>query len=418
MRYSQFFPKSRKQEFKDDLSVNAKLLTKAGYVDQLMAGSYTLLPLGFRVIENIKKVIREELNKTGAQEMLMPLLHPKDIWDQTGRWSDPDVRQIMYQFKDIHEKEYGLSFTHEEIVLDLVRKLTESYKDFPVKVYHFSTKFRNELRAKSGILRGREFLMKDLYSAHDSTEDLDKYYDQIKEVYVRIFERLGLKVIVVEAGGGVFTKNVTHEFQVISDAGEDEIIYCPGGDFAENAEIAKVAEGKECDLGHGPLQKVKTIEVGNIFKFGQDYSKKMNITFTDKTGAKQYPYFASYGIGLTRLLGALAEVYHDERGLRWPRSVTPYDVYFITINKQQSTNNKFAEEVYKKLQEMGIEVLFDDREVSAGEKFANADLLGLPYRLVISEKSGDKIEFKKRNSEETHLLSLDELIARMEEKES
>ena len=203
MRYSNFFPKARKAEFKDDLSVNAKLLTKAGYIDQLMAGSYTLLPLGFRVVEKIKNIIRKELNATGAQELLMPLLHPKEIWDQTGRWSDPDVKQIMYQFKDIHEREYGLSFTHEEIVLDLLRKLTNSYRDFPVKVYHFSTKFRNELRAKSGILRGREFLMKDLYSAHDSAEDLDKYYDEIKEVYVRIFERLGLKVVLPDPMSGI-----------------------------------------------------------------------------------------------------------------------------------------------------------------------------------------------------------------------
>lgn len=413
MKYSTFFPKSRKIEFKDDLSVNAKLLTKAGYIDQLMAGSYTLLPLGFKVVENIKNIIREELDATGAQELLMPLLHPKDIWDQTGRWSDPDVKQIMYQFKDIHEKEYGLSFTHEEVVLDLLRKQTQSYKDFPVKVYQFSTKFRNELRAKSGILRGREFLMKDLYSAHATLEDLEKYYNEIKEAYVRIFEKLGLKVIVTEASGGVFTDKITHEFQVISDAGEDEIIYCEGGDFAQNVEISKVEAGKECDLGHGPLKKVKTIEVGNIFNFGQDYSKKMNVTFVDRTGAEQYPYFASYGIGPTRVMGTLVEIFHDDRGIIWPKSVTPFQVYLISLGK-----NEEAERIEESLEEEGIEVLYDDRDASAGEKFANADLLGLPYRLVISEKSGDKIEFKKRNSEETQLLSLDELIARMEEKES
>ena len=410
MKYSTFFPKSRKGEFKEDLSVNAILLSKAGYIDQLMAGSYTLLPLGLRVVKKIEEIIREEINKTGAQELLMPLLHPKSIWNETGRWEA--AAEVMYQFEK-DGKEYALSFTHEEIVLGLVRKHSQTYKDFPIKVYHFSTKFRDELRVKSGILRGREFLMKDLYSLHETKEDFEKYYNEIKESYVRIFEKLGLKVIVTETGGGVFTKNTTHEFQVLSDVGEDEIIYCPGGDFSQNVEIAKVKEGKECDLGHGPLKKAKAIEVGNIFGFGQEYSKKMNVTFVDKTGKEQYPYFGSYGIGLTRVMGTLAEVYNDEHGLIWPKSVAPFQVYLISLGK-----NDEAERVQNKLEVAGVEVLYDDRDVSAGEKFANADLLGFPYRLVISEKSAGKIEFKERVSSETKLLSLDELIARMGEKES
>ena len=418
MKYSELFPKSRKIEFKDDLSINAKLLTKAGFIDQLMAGSYTLLPLGFRIVEKIKNIIREELNKTGAQELSMPLLHPKEIWDQTGRWSDPDVKKIMYQFKDIHDKEYGLSFTHEEIVLDLLRKLTQSYKDFPVKVYQFSTKFRNEPRAKSGILRGREFLMKDLYSAHVSKEDFDKYYNEVKEAYIKIFKRIGLTVIVTEAGGGVFTKNITHEFQVLSDIGEDEIIYCTGGDFAQNAEIAKVSEGKECDLGHGPLKRVKTIEVGNIFSFGQDYSKKMNVTFVDKNGDRQYPYFGSYGIGPTRTMGTVVEVYHDEKGLRWPKSVAPYEVHLVHIEDPGTEGT--VKSLYDKLRKAGIEVLWDDREdVSAGEKLNVADLIGIPVRLVVSAKTGGKVEWKKRSGKETELLNAQEVISRTaEEKES
>src|SRR3990167_10996603 len=205
MRYSTFFPKARKQEFKEDLSTNAILLTKGGFIDQLMAGSYTLLPLGFRVVENIKNIIREELNAEGAQELLMPLLHPREIWDQTGRWSDPEVQKIMYQFKDVHRREYGLSFTHEEIVMNLLSKFVKSYKDLPVAVYHFSTKFRNEPRAKSGILRTREFFMKDLYSAHVAEEDMYKYYNLVKDVYQKIFKRIGLETKIVEASGGVFT---------------------------------------------------------------------------------------------------------------------------------------------------------------------------------------------------------------------
>ncbi|MBI2026038.1 MAG: hypothetical protein HYT06_01510 [Candidatus Levybacteria bacterium] len=408
MRYSLLFPKILKDSPSEAVAINHKLLVRAGYIDQLMAGSFTLLPLGFRVVEKIKNIIRDELNKTGAQELLMPLLHPKDIWDQTGRWSDPDVKQIMYQFKDIHNKEYGLSFTHEEIVLDLLRKHTQSYKDFPVKIYHFSTKFRNELRVKSGILRTREFLMKDLYSAHESAEDLEKYYNEVKDTYVKIFARLGLKVIVTEAGGGVFTKNVTHEFQVIHATGEDEIIYCPGGDFAQNVEIATVKEGKECVLGHGPLKKVKTIEVGNIFNFGQDMSKKMNITFTDRQGKQQYPYFASYGIGPTRILGTLAEIYNDENGLIFPKQVCPFDVHLISLNK-----NDQAGKIEDELEKNGFEVFYDDRDISAGEKFATADLIGIPVRLVVSKKTGDKIEYKQRDKKETELLILEEILERL-----
>lgn len=427
MRYSQLFPKSRKIEFKDDLSVNAKLLTKAGYIDQLMAGSHTLLPLGFRVVEKIKNIIREELDATGAQELLMPLLHPKDIWDQTGRWSDPDVKQIMYQFKDIHEKEFGLSFTHEEIVMNLLGKFVQSYKDLPVKVYHFSTKFRNEPRAKSGILRGREFMMKDLYSAHVSEEDMYKYYDLVKEVYVRIFKRMGLDVKVVEASGGVFTDKNSHEFQVLADVGEDTIYYCDECDFAKNKEIFDGKVDEICpNCKKGKIIEAKSIEVGNTFPLGTKYSQSQKVLFTDKTGASQNIWFASYGIGPTRIMGTLAEVYHDERGLIWPKSVTPYEAYLIGIQnskvKTQNYNSKvknLTEEAYERLEKAGVGILFDDRDVSPGEKFANADLLGLPYRLVISEKSGDKIELKKRDSQETELLSLEEVISKIGvEKES
>src|SRR3989338_64853 len=266
MKYSELFPKTKKGELQEELSVNAKLLVRAGFIDQLMAGSWTLLPLGFRVVEKIKKIIREELNKIGAQELLMPLLHPREIWDQTGRWSDPEVQKIMYQFKDIHEKEYGLSFTHEEIVMNLLSKFVQSYKDLPVKVYHFSTKFRNEPRAKSGILRAREFMMKDLYSAHVAEKDMYEYYNKVKDAYIRIFERLGLKVKVVEASGGVFTDKNSHEFQVLSDVGEDTIYYCGECDFAQNKEIFQGSAGDTCPkCKKGKIIEAKSIEVGNIF---------------------------------------------------------------------------------------------------------------------------------------------------------
>lgn len=414
MRYSVLFPKSRKIEFKEDLSVNAKLLTKAGFIDQLMAGSYTLLPLGFRVIQKINGIIREELNKTGAIELSMPLLHPKEIWNETGRWDS--AKDIMYQFEK-DDKEYGLSFTHEEVVLDLARKMTQTYRDYPIKIYQFSTKFRNEPRAKSGILRGREFLMKDLYSLHTSEEDLEKYYWEVAEAYLRIFKRMGLDAQITEAAGGVFVEGNTHEFQVPAEVGEDTIYFSKKWKYPKNKEIMTDEDFKEPDL-----REVSSIEVGNIFPLGiEKYAKKMNVTFTDKDGSKQFPWFASYGIGPTRVMGTLAEVYHDDRGLMWPKSVAPYEACLITINNSQLTIDKLGQQAYERLEKAGIEVLYDDRDVSAGEKFASADLLGLPYRLVMSEKTrsassgqvGDKIELKKRDSQETELLSLEEVISKI-----
>ncbi|MDZ4228006.1 MAG: aminoacyl--tRNA ligase-related protein [Candidatus Levybacteria bacterium] len=417
MRYSKLFGKTIKDAPKDEVAVNAKLLLRGGFIDKLMAGSYTLLHLGRRVEQKIEKIIREEMNATGAQEILMPLLHPKDIWNETGRWDS--AKEVMYQFKK-NDKEYALSFTHEEIVMDLLRKHISSYKDLPSKIYHFSTKFRDEKRAKSGILRGREFLMKDLYSAHVSEKDMMKYYDEIKKAYGKAFRRMGLDAILTEASGGVFTKNFTHEFQVIVGSGEDEIIYCTKGDFSANAEISSVKEGAACNSGHGPLKKAKAIEVGNIFPLGTYYSEKMGVNFTDKDGKKQPVWLASYGIGLTRAVGAIVEVHHDEKGIIWPKEVAPYDAHLIMINDEGLMIKEKADKIYEELQKAGVEVLYDDREdVSAGAKFADADLIGIPVRLVISKRThsassgqaGNKIEFKERKSEKSELLEL-EVVAK------
>lgn len=399
MRYSQLFAKSSKGSPKDDLSVNAKLLTKGGFVDQLMSGSYTLLPLGFRVLKKIEAIIREEINKTGAQEILMPLLHPKSIWNETGRWDS--AKEVMYQLKK-GDHEYALSFTHEEIALDLARKHSQTYRDYPIKFYHFSTKFRDELRAKSGILRGREFIMKDLYSLHADEEDFKKYYEEIKKVYLKIFERFGLKAIITEAGGGVFTKNITHEFQVLSETGEDEIVLSSDGKTAKNIELFN---------DKSKLKTVKSIEIGNIFGFGQEYCKKMNVTFTDKDGKSKYPHLGSYGIGLTRNMGAIVEIHHDDKGIIWPESVAPFDVHLVHI--EDPGTEAQVKKVYSELKKAGIDVLWDDREnVSAGEKFATADLIGIPVRLVVSKKTGAKVEWKERTDPKSELLSLAEAIKR------
>ena len=412
MRYSKLFPKTRKKAPKHAESVNHKLLTRAGFIDQLMAGSWTLLPLGWRVVAKINEIIREEMNAIGGQEMLMPLLHPKTIWNETGRWDK--AAEIMYKLKDQRKREYVLSFTHEEIVMDLLRKFVNSYQDLPVAVYHFSTKFRNEIRARSGILRGREFMMKDLYSAHVSKKDLMDYYGTVKEAYKKIFERIGFDFRITESAGGVFTDKNTHEFQVLSKGGEDTIYYCDDCGWGENEEIYKKGSAKTCpDCKKGEVKKAKSIEVGNIFPLGTWYAEKMGVKYSDKNGKKQLVWFGSYGIGSTRVMGAAVEVSHDHKGIIWPEAIAPYQAHLVGVGSKESGVGGKAKEVYQKLMGAGVEVLWDDREESAGVKFADADLIGIPVRLVVSKKTKDKVEWKRRASEKTELLSVDEVIKRL-----
>jgi len=416
MRQSQLFPKTRKEAPKDAESVNHKLLVRGGFIDQLMAGSWTLLPLGWRVVTKINQIIREEMNNVGGQEMLMPLLHPKSIWGETGRWGSSEenplgAKEIMYQFQDSRGKEYALSFTHEEIVMDLLRKNITSYADLPVYVYHFSTKFRNEPRAKSGILRGREFMMKDAYSAHTSEKDLMDYYEKMKIAYAKIFKRLGFKIRITEASGGVFTTNHTHEFQVVALTGEDTIYICDKCEWGLNQEIFKGKEGDSCpSCKKGKIQKAKSIEVGNIFPLGTWYAERMRVYYTDKDGKKKPVWFGSYGIGPTRVMGTLVEVSHDEKGIIWNKTISPFDVHLVEL-KTENLKLK-TEEIYNKLRGAGIDVLWDDREVPAGEKFADSDLMGIPVRLVVSAKTKDKIEWKERISNKVEILSLEEVVKR------
>ncbi|MDP2671145.1 MAG: aminoacyl--tRNA ligase-related protein [bacterium] len=400
MRFSDSFIKTLREAPKDETSANAQLLIKGGFIDKLMAGSYTLLPLGRRVEQKIEEIVREEMNATGAQEILMPLLHPKEIWNETGRWDT--AAEVMYQFKK-DEKEYALSFTHEEIVMDVIRKHIGSYKDLPANLYQFSTKFRSEKRPKSGILRGREFLMKDLYSAHINEEDMWKYYWQVADTYLKVFKRMNLDAIITEAGGGVFTDRLTHEFQVKSEVGEDTIYMADGWKYAKNEEIMTDEDRKAKGL-----KSIKSIEVGNIFPYGTDkYSDSMKVLYTDKNGDKKPVWFGAYGIGITRLIGVLVEVFHDEHGIIWPESVAPAQIHLIKIG-----DNKEADEIYDKLIKSGKEVLYDDRDVSAGVKLSDADLIGLPQRWVVSEKTlkEDSVEVKKRSEEKVTLKKISELV--------
>ncbi len=420
MQQSKLFPKTKKQSPKGAESVNHQLLVRGGFMDQLMAGSWTLLPLGWRVVTKINQIIREEMNAIGGQEVLMPLLHPKEIWNETGRWDS--ASEVMYKLSDTRQKEFALSFTHEEIFLDLVRKHMDSFRDLPIALYHFSTKFRNEARARSGILRGREFMMKDLYNIHSSEEEFWKFYNAVKKAYGKVFRRIGFDYKITEAGGGVFTDNYTHEFQVPAKGGEDLIYYCSKCEWAVNKEVfdpkevKKVVDNKAkevCPKCGARVVKSKSIEVGNIFPFGTYYSEKMNVTFVDKNGKKQYPYFGSYGIGSTRVMGAWVEVSYDERGIIWPEVIAPFDVHLLELKTKNLKLN--TEKIYQDLSETGIGVLWDDREIGAGQKFADSDLIGIPVRLVVSEKAGDKVEWKSRTSDKTELLSVGQLLTRLKD---
>lgn len=407
MLQSKLFPKTRKQAPKEAESANHQLLVQGGFIDQLMAGSWTLLPLGWRVVTKINQIIREEMNAVGGQEMLMPLLHPRKVWDQTGRWDK--AKEVMYQFKDTRGKEFALSFTHEEVVMDLLRKNITSHKDLPTYVYHFSTKFRNEARPRSGILRGREFMMKDLYSAHTTEKDMWNYYEKVKTAYSKIFERMGFDFRVTDAPGGVFTDGNTHEFQVLAEGGEDTIYFCDKCNWGTNKELLGDKIGKKCPrCKKGKIVESKAIEVGNIFPLGTWYAERMKVYYTDDKGKKKPVWFASYGIGSTRVMGALVEVSHDDKGIIWYPQVAPFDVHLVDINQKEK-----AKKIYKKLLKEKIDVLWDDRDVAAGEKFADADLIGIPVRMVISANTGDKVEWKKRESDKVEKITLDQAIKKI-----
>ena len=410
MRVSQLFSKTVRQDPRDEESVNARLLIRAGFIRKEVAGVYNFLPLGLRVINKISQIVREEMDAAGGQEALLSSLQNKSNWEKTGRWKSFDVLfKVQSQFKS----EYALGPTHEEVLVPIASEFVKSYRDLPFSIFQIQNKFRDEPRAKAGLLRGREFLMKDLYSFHADEKDMLIYYEKMKSVYKKTFERMGLNSILTDAAGGTFSKT-SHEFQVVCESGEDEIIYCPGGDFSANVEVSPVKEGKQCDLGHGPLKKVKTIEVGNIFPLHDKYSKALGLKFRDKDDKEKFVQMSCYGLGLTRAMGAIVEVCHDDRGIVWPKSVAPYDVHLIAISDKQEEIRQ-GEEVNQKLRKAGVEVLYDDRkDISAGEKFADADLIGIPTRIVVSKKVGKgKVEVKKRGGQKTEILPLEKLVSQL-----
>lgn len=412
MRQSQLFSKTLKQAPADETAKNAQLLTRGGFVFKNSAGVYSYLPLGWRVIEKISRIVREEMNVIGGVEMLMPALVDRKYLEATDRFK-LDVGFDVLGKKDEQEKApYALGWTHEEVLTAIASKYISSYKDLPVALYQIQTKFRNEARAKSGLLRGREFLMKDLYSFHASEEDLFSYYEKVKESYFNVFKRCNLKALCTVAGGGDFTISNTHEFQVLADVGEDSVFYCAKCCYAENREISKLESGGKCVRCEGEVLQGNAIEVGNIFPLGAKYSEAFDLKFTDEGGNKKLVVMGSYGIGISRLMATIVEIHNDERGIIWPKNVAPYIAHLVYVPSRDPKIKNEADKLYDLLQKEGVEVLYDDRvEVSAGEKFIDADLLGMPLRIVLSEKTLEQssVEFKKRNEKNTELCSLNYL---------
>ncbi len=406
MKQSEYFVKTQKTYPKDETSLNAQLLIKAGFIDKLMAGVYTLLPLGFRVFKNIEQIIREEMNNIGGQEVYMPTLQPKKNWLLTGRWDEVDVLFKLDMSGD--KKQVALGPTHEEVISPLVSKHINSYKDLPFSVYHIQNKFRNEKRAKSGILRGREFIMKDLYSFHADQKSLDDFYIEATKAYKNIFRRVGIEKVTYKtyASGGTFSK-YSHEFQTLTDAGEDLIYICDNCHIAINKEIIEDQEHKCPECGNDDLHVDKAVEVGNIFKLSTKFSEPFKLKYVNEQGKEDLVVMGCYGIGLQRLMGTVVEVCNDDKGILWPDAIAPFKVHLISIKK-----NKEAEELYNKFVQDGIDVLYDDREdIGPGSKFNDADLIGCPYRLVVSEKTLKEkcVELKRRNSDKIDMLKIDEL---------
>jgi len=414
MKQSQLFTKTRKEAPADEVSKNAQLLIRAGYIYKEMPGVYSFLPLGLRIMENIKQIIREELNNVGSQEISMTALQTKEKWEATNRWSD-EVVDNWFRTQLKNGTELGLAFTHEEPIAEIMKQYVSSYKDLPFFAYQFQTKFRNELRAKSGIMRGREFLMKDLYSFHTNEETHLEFYELMKEVYIKIFTRLGIgeQTFLTMSNGQPFSK-YSFEFQTLSEAGEDTILY----DEKKKVAINKQDYSEEIFTDFGfkkedfDFKEARSIEVGDIYTLGTKYSEPLGLLYTNQDGKQVSVFMGSYGIGVSRLMGTIVEVLADDKGIVWPESIAPFQIHLVSLCTEEADIKK-ADELYESLQKQNKEVLYDDRQgVRAGEKFADSDLIGIPLRVIISPKTlaNDSVEIKGRTESEARIVSIDELL--------
>ncbi|MDO4872269.1 MAG: His/Gly/Thr/Pro-type tRNA ligase C-terminal domain-containing protein [bacterium] len=411
MRLSKLFTKTSKTTPSGEEAKNAQLLIQAGFIYKEMAGVYDFLPLGKKVLDNIVQVIREEINSIGGNEINMTALQSPETWTPSGRWSD-EVMDVWFKTRLSNGREFGLAPTHEEPITKMMKNFVHSYKDLPAYPYQFQTKFRAELRSKSGLMRGREFLMKDLYSLSKNREEHDEFYEEVSKAYARIFEKLGLGDLTYKtfASGGSFAK-FSHEFQTVSPVGEDTIYISDEQKIAINEEVYTDEVLAELGLKKEDLRETKAVEVGNIFTLGEKFSRALDLKFTDAAGQEQFVFMGSYGIGPSRLMGLIAEHFADEKGLVWPENVAPAQVYLVQIGEK---SQNLAEEIYAELSERGVEVLFDDRAMRPGQKFADAELMGIPYRITVSDRlmDSEKFELVSRKSGEVEMLSKEELFAK------
>lgn len=412
MRQSKLFTKTRKEVPADEVAKNAQLLIRGGYIYKEMAGVYSILPLGYRVLEKIVSIIKNEMDAIGGIQMKTSALQSKEVWEKTNRWDD-EVVDNWFKTTLKNGSEVGLSFTNEEAYSNIIKNYVSSYKDLPLYPYDFKTIFRNEARSKSGIMRGREFYWKALYSFSKDQQEHDIFYQKIKEAYLNIYQKVGLgqMTYLTFASGGTFSK-YSHEFQTISESGEDLIYVDESKNIAINKEVLNDEVLKDLGLNRDGLVEKKAIEVGNIFSLGYKFSEPFELSYTDEDGKQKLVFMGSYGIGITRLIGTIVEVLSDEKGIIWPETIAPFKIHLIALGRNTETWTE-AENIYQKLQDNKIEVFFDDRkDVAAGEKFADADLLGMPIRIVVSDRSLEKggLEIKKRNEMESQICTFEDLI--------
>lgn len=412
MRLTQLFTKTTKNAPADETAKNAQLLIQAGFIHKEMAGVYAYLPLGLKVLENIKTIVREEMNAIDGQELMMTTLQPKDIWEKTDRWDDEKVDN-WFKTKLMNGTELGIGLTHEEPIVDALSSYINSYKDLPLYVYQIQNKFRNELRAKSGLLRGREFVMKDMYSLARNQKEHDELYEKVAEAYAKVYQRLGIGDITYRtyADGGIFTDRFSDEFQTISEIGEDTIYVDETRKIAINKEVYNDNTLKQLGLSKDDMVEKRGVEVGNIFPLETKYTDTLDVYYVDEKGEKQSIIMGCYGIGLSRLMGVIAEIFADEKGMVWPESIAPAKVYIARLGDEEKVVQE-ADKLYEQLCESGVSVLYDDRDIRAGQKFADADLMGIPYRIVISEKTckNGEHECKKRIETEAQMLSIDGIL--------
>ena len=419
MKTSNLLLATQRENPSDAETISHKLMIKAGLIRKVASGVYNWLPLGIKVLRKVENIVRQEMNNSGAQEILMPMVQPSELWKETGRWQQYGKELLIFQ--DRHDREFCLGPTHEEVMTDLCRNENRRHRQLPITFYQIQTKFRDEIRPRFGVMRSREFIMKDAYSFDLSEAKMDSSYQTMKKAYIKIFDSLGLDYRIVKADSGAIGGSESEEFHVLADSGEDLLAFSDKSDYAINAELLiesmsdqnpEGLEGKDSPDGKGKLKLKRGIEVGHIFKLGKKYSESMKLAIQTEKG-NVHPEMGCYGIGISRIVAAAIEQNHDEKGIIWSKEISPYGTALIEINPKNNNNLKNqCSEIYNLLIKNGHEVLWDDRDQSAGVKFSDMELIGIPQMIIIGEKSfkEGKVELKVRGEDKITTLDLDEII--------